>query len=275
MTKLFTMVKDEDDIIEEWIVYHGNLFGFENLYIIDNMSSDKTLEKILKFYRRVHIFRKENYNQKGMYMRQLIDQSCRPGEIAIPLDIDEFIVFFDSRNKQIHTHPLIIHRHLKSLPLAQLYKMNYIQVLITKEEGYGNAVLEATKGLYEDYGIFAKTFFKVDVYKGGVDNGNHICNNATNNYLLSSLCLVHYHNRSLTQIKKKTECNVTGFSYTNDAESLKRLLQQSPTCQGNHHVARQISILENTYSLPVVAEDTDGGVDLTPLKETVKMMFAV
>ncbi len=25
-----TMVKDEDDIIEEWIQYHGKIFGYEN-----------------------------------------------------------------------------------------------------------------------------------------------------------------------------------------------------------------------------------------------------
>ena len=25
-----TMVKDEDDIIEIWINYHGNIFGFDN-----------------------------------------------------------------------------------------------------------------------------------------------------------------------------------------------------------------------------------------------------
>ena len=44
--KLFTMVKDEVDIIEYWIMYHGKLFGYENLFIVDNMSTDGTFEKI-------------------------------------------------------------------------------------------------------------------------------------------------------------------------------------------------------------------------------------
>ena len=33
MIKLFTMVRDEVDIIEDWILYHGTLFGFENLFL--------------------------------------------------------------------------------------------------------------------------------------------------------------------------------------------------------------------------------------------------
>ena len=44
--KLFTMVKNESDIIEHWIKYHGKLFGYDNLYIIDNKSDDGTWEII-------------------------------------------------------------------------------------------------------------------------------------------------------------------------------------------------------------------------------------
>ena len=34
MIKLFTMVKDENDIVEDWILYHGTIFGYDNLYIV-------------------------------------------------------------------------------------------------------------------------------------------------------------------------------------------------------------------------------------------------
>ena len=40
MTKIFTMVKGEVDIVNEWVLYHGSLFGFQNLYVIDNLSKD-------------------------------------------------------------------------------------------------------------------------------------------------------------------------------------------------------------------------------------------
>ena len=46
MTKITigTMVKNEDDIVALWIEYYGELFGYENLYIIDNYSDDLTYE---------------------------------------------------------------------------------------------------------------------------------------------------------------------------------------------------------------------------------------
>ena len=59
------MVKDEVDIIEYWIMYHGKLFGYENLFIVDNMSTDGTFEKINSYKNRgIHIFREQDYKKK-------------------------------------------------------------------------------------------------------------------------------------------------------------------------------------------------------------------
>ena len=44
--KIFTMVKDENDIIREWIIYHAELFGYENIFIIYNYSTVGTFEII-------------------------------------------------------------------------------------------------------------------------------------------------------------------------------------------------------------------------------------
>ena len=47
--KVLTMVKNEEDIIEYWINYHGTIFGYRNIYIVDNYSDDGTYDKILKY----------------------------------------------------------------------------------------------------------------------------------------------------------------------------------------------------------------------------------
>jgi len=273
MTKVFTMVKDEADIVEAWIIYHAKAFGWQNIYVVDNFSTDGTWAKLLNFQGLIHIYRKEEYTQKGVYMHELIHQNCKSGEIAIPLDIDEFIVFFDKSENKIDANPLTIYHYLKSLPPATLYTMHYIQTLITNESGYENAVVEASMGRYEDPGYCAKIFFNVDYFNGYIDNGNHIGMNT--DYYLSSLCLVHYHFRSLDQIKQKIRNNVSGFHYdVDDAESLKLLLSYSPNCQGYHHVQRQIRVLENTFSLPIesgeaLKEQGQEWIDLTPLRTMV------
>ena len=74
MIKIFTMVKDENDIIIDWILYHGYIFGYNNIYIIDNFSTDGTYELILKFNNLINIYRKDDYKKKGVYMTELINK---------------------------------------------------------------------------------------------------------------------------------------------------------------------------------------------------------
>ena len=74
MVKIFTMVKDEVDIVREWIIYHGDIFGYSNLYIIDNYSSDGTWELLQEYKNTIHIYRLPNYNLKGKYMTLLIQK---------------------------------------------------------------------------------------------------------------------------------------------------------------------------------------------------------
>ena len=106
--KIFTMVKDEVDIIEYWIKYHGELFGYKNLYIVDNMSTDGTYEKI-EFYKkiRVKLFREEDYKKKGEIMTKLIN-STHNYDIAFPIDIDEFIVYYNEDENKINPERSVI-----------------------------------------------------------------------------------------------------------------------------------------------------------------------
>src|SRR5210317_1898708 len=110
MIKLFTMVKDEDDIVEDWILYHGTLFGYENLYIVDNMSNDNTYVIMQKYEEKgVNIYSHPNYLEKGNIMKQLIDNN--PCTIAFPLDIDEFIVYYDKESNRISTENIVSYLH--------------------------------------------------------------------------------------------------------------------------------------------------------------------
>ena len=72
--KIFTMVKNEDDIIEDWINYHGKIFGYKNLHIIDNYSNDDTYNILLKYKSKgIHIYREHDYKIKGILLTRLIN----------------------------------------------------------------------------------------------------------------------------------------------------------------------------------------------------------
>ena len=54
------MVKGEADIVREWVIYHGTMFGFHNIFVIDNLSRDGTWEILQEFNRESRDFAKVN-----------------------------------------------------------------------------------------------------------------------------------------------------------------------------------------------------------------------
>ena len=115
---LYTMVKDEVDIVEDWLIYHGELFGYDNLYVIDNFSTDGTYE-ILEKYRndkKIFLIRESDYRKKGAFMRYYmkIHPEGKNCDIAYPLDIDEFITFYNREQNIIE--PIKTLNYIENLP---------------------------------------------------------------------------------------------------------------------------------------------------------------
>jgi len=257
------MVKGENDIVEDWVLYHGTMFGFENIYIIDNFSLDGTYESLLMLKEKygIHVTRLPNYKQKGVYMTSLVKKFCI-NELAFPIDIDEFIVYYDKSSNTISCDKNLILNHIQSLPKVPIYKMNYIIVKNFHPEGYVRATVESKKGSYSDYETMAKTFFHSGLFRGTIDHGNHY---KTDSYLLSSLCLVHFHQRNLDQIKKKVYNNVTGLGYSPfNLQLLMNLKNKGSSVIGFHHVDKQIKILNKTFTLDV-DEQNPSDISLEPL----------
>ena len=257
------MVKDEVDIIEEWIIYHGSMFGWRNIHVIDNGSTDGTFQKIQQFSHMINIYTEPDYRKKGVHMKALIDAHAGPEDIVFPIDIDEFIVYYDG-GISIDRHT--IHSYLQSLPPSSIYKTDYINPLITESGGYSSACRSITRGQYNNgMGNMAKSFFKKKYYSGEIDHGNHI---PCSNYFLTKLCLVHYHERNTEQMKKKTLNNIVGIGYQNSLDFLRHLIHTQPHCMSNHHVRTQIRILENNFGLSCFSPN-GGNIDLTPLRDRI------
>lgn len=248
MVKIFTMVKGEVDIVKDWVLYHGAIFGYKNLYVIDNMSRDGTYETLMNLKNKygINIFRAADYKKKGDYMTYFIKTYCKH-EYAFPIDIDEFIVYYDKNNNTISCDNETIYNYIKQLPVSNAYKMNYIFSKNLANSGYKRAAIETEFGSYIDYGSHAKTFFHSKLFKGKIDHGNHY---QTNDYYMTNFCLIHYHCRNLEQMKKKIYNNVVGLGYPPfDLNKLNQILKQNSTIEGNHHIKNQIQVLKNNYNI--------------------------
>jgi len=273
LIKIFTMVKDEVDIVEDWIKYHGNIFGYKNLYIIDNNSVDGTYEILQKYSESgVNIFQKDDYRLKGQYMTEMIhDPNYGEYDIAFPVDIDEFITHYDKSNNRVvpeHTY-----EYMKTLSETEpVFKANYIQMVIDNndEGGYKRATIEAKSGLYDERGSGAKTFFNKKQWSGVIDHGNHY---HTDNYYMSDIVLVHYHQRNIEQMKIKVINNLKGFGYDHtDIVGLKRLLNENSKMEGGHHIQNIINISEDTHNMYTSITDSET-VDLSPLSAYIQTLY--
>ena len=263
--KLFTMVKNEDDIVEHWIQYHGELFGYNNLYVVDNESNDGTYEKIQKYSKYgVHITREHDYSKKGDIMTELMN-NIGTYDIAFPLDIDEFIVYYDKNNNALSPEKTL--SYLKTLVGSDkfkdnsVFKANYIYSTITNgnEIGYHDSLFECKYGQYLDYGNMAKTFINKHTWEGVMDHGNHF---PTEDFVPTNICLIHYHCRNIEQMKKKVRTNVEGLGYdSNDLDLLKSLPKDTPGC---HHVRHMIQILKNNFTINTNFVITNEHVPLNP-----------
>ena len=93
--KIVMMTKDEWPLLKYWTVYHGELLGFENLYIIDD-SSDPRCTSFLR-HARDHwgtnvIFSTADLNYLASEMSSIGEQIQGSSDLTMKLDTDEFFV---------------------------------------------------------------------------------------------------------------------------------------------------------------------------------------
>lgn len=271
MVKIFTMVKGEDDIVRDWVMYHGSIFGFQNLHIIDNLSKDNTYPILseLKGKYGIHVYRLPDYSKKGDYMTGLFRKHCRK-EYGFPIDIDEFIVAYDKDTHTISCDREEIGKQLLLLPPAIVYKMNYINAKLTKPSS--RAVVDLTRGSYWDYGANAKSFFHSSLFRGVIDHGNHY---HKENYYVTPFCLVHYHTRNLDQLKKKVYNNLVGLGYNPfDLNALIEIRgRHGSNALGFHHVQKQIELLTGEFKMPLEGEEPNKDISLNPIIEKIAAIY--
>lgn len=115
------MQKDEVVLLEPWLVYHGNLFGFNNIYVIDNGSTMPKVRKILDRFITLGIHvdfshrTRADYLNKGDIVGALIRSLDANGshDFFFPTDCDEFIIKKTSTG--FSCDRVAIHSHLDTL----------------------------------------------------------------------------------------------------------------------------------------------------------------
>ena len=163
------MQKDETELLEKWILYHGDIFGFEHLYIWDNGSTrSEILPLIEKYsYRGVNFLdgarRHEKYREKGVFIGKQIKslEKFKYYDFFLPMDCDEFLCLREPIGTNLETSKEEILRAFSALPpQANLFQIGW---------NYPNNIRE-TRSFYG--WEFDKKFVRKDTFVR-MDHGGH------------------------------------------------------------------------------------------------------
>lgn len=218
--KLFVFTKDEEYLMKYWIPYHGNLFGFENLYILDHGSNKKT-QRVFNEYRDKGINVVDcsdiPFKHKYKYLNREMRLQQKTAKFLIPIDSDEFIAY-DQRKKDSFTCDVeTINKYLRNFKVSD-NKCKFGQMLaIPTEKSYKDSLSEITKFASFISGTSgkSKSFFPAE-YFISTDQGNHSGKvSGTNGRVLTKLVLLHYEIRGLDHAKEKAYRGGEAYGFMN------------------------------------------------------------
>lgn len=184
------MQRDEFDLFPVFIRYYGEIFGYENIHVFDNGSSE-TMKPLLDTASDlgVHIDytynKSEHFSDKGNIMSRIINNTQDKYDIFLPLDCDEFITL-DSGN--LTSNRVDFMDYFKSLKIGTY----------ESKHRFKNHLTDYTQFYIANNN--RKLFFK-NTTVSNLDIGFHNCSNLEP-INESSLCYLELHNKPYNLFKE-------------------------------------------------------------------------
>lgn len=265
--KVFTVTKNETDLIEDFVTYHGTLFGYDNVVVIDNNSDCPIVLDLYKKFRKqnVTIEYHDGYSgdsQGNAFTRSMLrhKSSC---DFMMGIDTDEFVQVprFLEDDPETLTAPLLRQRfgeYFKNLPKDAskfIISKYYVSVPNPKHPRYVEQKIPrpATDIIHfrEEEATPNKCFFRSSTFMS-TTNGCHrgrVCKGST---MESNLAYVHYHNTGARRSVERSMVIIEGYRYTSTTSDpstqLKDLMGvKSPI--GRHRVLEYARFLSRTLIL--------------------------
>ena len=210
------MQKDERFLLKPWLDYHGYLFGYENLYVIDNGSELAETRAVLSEYARkgvvvdyTHVGRSA-YEAKGDIIGQIIRRLDLQGryDFIIPLDCDEFIALKDGD------------RYVFSRDRIRAYFLNLVGETRVLRFPYQLANHPLQPDIYHYYAMF-KVFFAANTFDH-IDHGNHVGRSSRSDGVRdTNLIHIHFHFKRYDMLREQARRSWIGTVDINDPAALE------------------------------------------------------
>ena len=232
--KIFCVTKDEYDLIEDFILYYGNLFGYNNIIIIDNNSSNNTVLEIYNKYKLLglNIYYEPNYSGNGQadsfnkYMN-LYKDSC---DYLIGLDTDEFLFSYNDliNNDDPFNKEKILDKFNNYKETDTLFKIDYYPFSIVdpmNNKYIDNKIINPARNIthFTNFATLSENishkwcdipkFFSKSKAFISTTNGNHSITVGYGNEVRSNLGLLHFNSTGKRRFYERAKLVIDGYKY--------------------------------------------------------------
>ncbi len=227
------MTKNEWPMIRQWVLFHGSLYGFSNLHVID-ASTDPVVINFLKSAQeklKINvIFSKANLNEVETEFNQIMHREKKYCDFMIKLDTDELLTVYDPSTNAVTTNSSIIQQYLNSMPIdGRKYKVGYVAGNLIHNIGPSDkcTVKEVSMLTITHFTPMApagsfKSFFPAFAFRF-CDLGSHYGTTAKGfnkpTTLPSNLALFHYHYQCFERVMEINRQAVISHKYLTGKES--------------------------------------------------------
>jgi len=224
LVKVCVLTKNEYDLIEDFILYYGSLFGFCNVHIVDNGSTHPHVLSVYEKYKPLGVdvvIDKTPLNNHGEIVTKHIKRLKSAAKFVVPLDTDEFMFFTDG--SEINKSKMM--QYFESIPE---------DVSIVRFKNFYGSSPEPTSPTYVNYkhtrparditGFYDQNWDKIFVRASkyiSSSTGNHSANVSSGTKIVSDkLGLLHFHETGVFRQYERAIQAVQGRNHVNPTDDI-------------------------------------------------------
>ena len=130
LVSVFLFVRDQPQLLGDWMLHAMRVFSPPNVYVIDNNSTDAAARRILDRARAagVHIFpSRSKFTRKHRLLSALMNLTRARAPFLVPLDVDEFVGAWQPQTQSYSFGKEAILREFRQLPRdGRAYKFGWV-----------------------------------------------------------------------------------------------------------------------------------------------------
>ncbi len=245
LVKIFVLTKNEYDIIGDFLLYYGSIFGFENIVVIDNGSSRQDVLDIYTTFKSkgvTIIVDRSNIMYHGEIMTKHMNDYKDTCKFMIPLDTDEFMFWTDSSDEISRDKVM---QYFESIPQdVSIVRFKHFWGSVPGNKySYLKPVREITDFYDQNWD---KVFVRASKFVSMAKGNHHAEVTGGKRVISESLGLLHFHDVGIARQLERCEQAVAGHGFTNIN---KKIIEKIRDChkfkmgQGGHHCRQYLRFL--------------------------------